>query len=97
MLDSSFTIHVDGKPIAKIPGDSEEGTQASIGSDAAVFRFEDGHLRCGEWVLGRHQIEDRSLMPKRVVWVPASQAEGLQGTRAQEKGDGYEFKFGGAS
>jgi hypothetical protein len=88
-LDSSFTIEINDKPIAKI-GDDEDAqvfSQAQVNTDAkvAMFTLKDGRLRCGDWLLSCFIIEDLSLMPKWVVWVKDQNA--AQPVKAEQKDD----------
>lgn len=39
-LGASFTIEVDGTPVAKIGSADEDCAQATLGPDAAVCRYE---------------------------------------------------------
>ncbi|GAB1208208.1 hypothetical protein BDV32DRAFT_124283 [Aspergillus pseudonomiae] len=68
-LPSSFIITLDGIPIAKNINPDEEQIHAEADhNNPAVFTFNDGLLESDGWYLGRFQIEDRSLLPKRVLW-----------------------------
>ena len=95
-LNASFTIEVDGKPIAKVGPDAEDRAQATTGSDAAVFTLKDGRLRSGEWVLARPLRENRSFAPKPVCWfkIPADSGElRVHPVTAHEDGESYDIKF----
>ncbi|KAJ4305229.1 hypothetical protein N0V90_000760 [Kalmusia sp. IMI 367209] len=99
-LSSSFTIEVNGSPIAKIDSDAEDRAQATTGSDAAVFTLQDGKLRSGDWVLGRAVREDRSFLPKPVRWFKVGdEADKLpvQPVTAHEDGASYKIKFNNAA
>jgi hypothetical protein len=103
-LDTPFTIEINGKPIARISDSEQTRTQAKVGavSDAAVFRLEGGSLQCGGWVLGRNKTEDRSLLPKQVLWFkidvdgeqPDSKDQALP-IAFEKDGDSYKPKFNG--
>ncbi|KAK6819064.1 hypothetical protein RU639_008174 [Aspergillus parasiticus] len=68
-LPSSFIITLDGIPIAKNIDPNEEQIHAEADhNNPAVFTFNDGLLESDGWYLGRFLIEDRSLLPKRVLW-----------------------------
>lgn len=94
-LPSSFTIEVNGNSIANVGADAEHGVQAQTGSDAAVFTLKDGRLHCGDWVLGRSAKEDRSFLPKQVMWFKESEVgrRGVQPVTASEKGESYQLRF----
>lgn len=95
-LDSPFTIEIDGTPIAKIEGTvHDRPVHASLGSDSAVFTLQDKRLKCGDLVLARNKTEDRSLLPKQVLWFPVDSAELVQPVTVQKDGDEYRIKFGG--
>jgi hypothetical protein len=98
-LPSPFSIEVNGKPIAKI-GDSEASkTQAKVeaGAEAAVFELKNGRLGCGGWMLGRNLTEDRSMLPKKVMWFKMSEDEerSIQPVAAEKEGGSYVLRFGG--
>ncbi|KAF1917786.1 hypothetical protein BDU57DRAFT_514233 [Ampelomyces quisqualis] len=69
-FDSPFTIEINGKPIAKVSDRDQSRTQAKVGAagHAAILKLEDGNLSCGGWMLGRNKTEDRSFLPKQVLW-----------------------------
>jgi hypothetical protein len=103
-LDAPFTIEINGKPIARISDSEQSRTQAKVGpgSDAAVFKLHEGSLQCGGWVLGRNKTEDRSLLPKKVMWfkidVDGEQADSKDQTLPiafEKSGDSYKPKFNG--
>ena len=83
-FDSPFTIEINGKPIAKISDTEQSRTQAKVGAagDAAVFKLQDGSLSCGGWMLGRNKTEDRSFLPKQVLWF---KVEGGENTDSKEQ------------
>jgi hypothetical protein len=90
-LPSSFTIEVNGSPIARVSSDAEHGVPAKTGDDAAVFTLEDGRLRCGDWFLGRSMKEDRSFLPKPILWFKS--IEGVRPVTASENKDSYQLRF----
>ena len=94
-LDSPFTIEINGHPIAKVGDDTEDRTQAKTGSEAAIFTLKDKHLQCGDLILGRSVTEDRSFLPKQVLWFKNSEEnhKKVQPVTAQEKGESYQLKF----
>lgn len=102
-FDSPFTIEINGKPIAMVSDSDQSRTQAKVGAagDAAVFKLQDGSLSCGGWMLGRNKTEDRSFLPKQVLWF---KVEGGENTDSKEQilpialeksGDSYKPKFNG--
>jgi hypothetical protein len=94
-LPSSFTIEVNGAPIAKVGDDAAHGVQAKTGPDAAVFTLKDSRLQCGDWVLGRSVKEDRSFLPKQVMWFKSAEVgkRGVQPVTASESGDSFLLRF----
>ncbi|KAF4993158.1 hypothetical protein FGRMN_6643 [Fusarium graminum] len=99
-----FHILVDGRPVPMpSPGSLEEGYRciAEIEGDGppAVFELRQeygpGQLVSGPFALGRHQVEDRSLMPKPVFWVKAEHVESLQPLEVKDRGNGNEILFQG--
>lgn len=68
------------------PTTSDEASQAQIGAtdDPAIFTLDDNKLvllnetpsGIDRIVLGRHAVEDRSLNPKRVLFLPEEQSLG---------------------
>jgi len=96
---SPFSIEISGKPIAKIDDSEATKTQAKVGTsaEAAVFELKNGRLGCGGWMLGRNTTEDRSMLPKKVLWFKMSedQEERIQPVAAEKEGDSYVLKFGG--
>ncbi|KAF2271137.1 hypothetical protein CC78DRAFT_538812 [Lojkania enalia] len=97
-LDSSFIIEVDGKPIAKVSDNNEDRIQAKTGSEAALFTLKDGRLYSDDWILGRAMMEDRSLLPKPVLWFKSSadSQKLVQPVTAHQNGDSYQIKFADA-
>lgn len=104
-LDSSFTIEINGKAIARVSDSDATRTQAKVGaaSDAAVFTLQDGSLQCGGWMLGRNITEDRSLLPKKVLWFKvdvngerADNKEQILPVAVEKSGDSYKPKFNGS-
>ncbi|KAM0192688.1 hypothetical protein ACHAPA_005789 [Fusarium lateritium] len=106
-LPNRFTIFVDGRPVVSPEGqgDGEEYFQAQAGGPnpgppPAVFEVQPGfnglQLVSGEYALGRYQVEDRSLMPKRVGWCRREQAQMLQPVQVQDGNSGPELSFSGA-
>jgi hypothetical protein len=98
-LDTPFTIEINGKPIARISDGEQTRTQAKVGpgSEAAVFKLHGGSLQCGGWMLGRNKTEDRSLLPKQVLWFKMD-VDGEQALPIafEKSGDSYKPKFNGA-
>lgn len=96
-LPSSFTIVLNGSPVAKIADDSEDRVQATLGTEPAVFTLKDGRLECGSWALGRNITENRSFLPKKVLWFKSNEhnANVVQPVTAHEDGDSFKLKFAG--
>ena len=98
-LPSRFSIEVNGKPIAKISDSESTKTQAKVepGCDAAVFELKNGRLGSDGWMLGRNLTEDRSMLPKKVLWFKMSeeQEKTVQPVTAEKDGDSYVLRFGG--
>jgi hypothetical protein len=98
-LPSPFSIEVNGKPIARIGDSASTRTQAKVesGSDAAVFELKNGRLGCGGWLLGRNLTEDRSMLPKQVLWfkMAEEQERTIQPVTAEKDGDTFVLRFGG--
>ncbi|RGP71039.1 hypothetical protein FSPOR_3727 [Fusarium sporotrichioides] len=65
------------------------------GERPAVFEIQGEHLVCGPFVMGRQQIEDFSMLPKRVVWCPKDQMHQLQPVRIENRGKGPELSLNG--
>jgi hypothetical protein len=98
-LPSPFSISINDKPIAKISDSESSRTQAKVvsGAEAAVFELKNGRLGCGGWMLGRNLTEDRSMLPKKVMWFKMAEEEErtIQAVAAEKEGDGYVLRFGG--
>ncbi|GKU05499.1 hypothetical protein FLAG1_08615 [Fusarium langsethiae] len=93
-----FSITIDGKPVGMPRQNPAELTQAhacDMGDRPAVFEIEDEHLVSGPFVMGRHNMEDRSLMPKRVVWCTRNQMHQVQPVRIEDRGKGPELSLNG--
>ncbi|KAJ4177524.1 hypothetical protein NW767_010148 [Fusarium falciforme] len=95
-LPRPFTITVDGQKVAPPVENGDDRIHATTGNDAAVFTLNDCHLKSNGWFLGRYQVEDRSLLPKRVYWFQAGQEDRIQPVFAVEEGDSVVLKFGGS-
>ncbi|KAM0231669.1 hypothetical protein ACHAP5_010985 [Fusarium lateritium] len=106
-LPSRFTIFVDGRPVVspESQASEEEYFQAQAGGPTsgpppAVFQVQPSYnglqLVSGEYALGRYQVEDLSLMPKRVGWCKRHQAQMLQPIQVQDGNTGPELSFSGA-
>ncbi|KAE8139826.1 hypothetical protein BDV38DRAFT_241291 [Aspergillus pseudotamarii] len=70
-LPDYFTITLGGSLITRKNIDpDEQQIHAEVGhTDPAIFTLNnDGLLESGDWYLGRFLVEDRSLLPKRVLW-----------------------------
>jgi hypothetical protein len=103
-LDSPFTVEINGKPVAKISDSASTKTQAKIeaGADAAVLTLQEGRLQCGDWLLGRNKTENRSMLPKQVLWfkmgedgVTPDNTSQVLPVAAQKEGDAYKLTFNG--
>ncbi|KAG5660052.1 hypothetical protein KAF25_003574 [Fusarium avenaceum] len=106
-LPNRFIIFIDGRPVVSPEnhGDREEYFQAEAGGPhpgppPAVFEVRPVpgglNLVSGEYALGRHQVEDRSLMPKRVGWCKRDHSQMLQPVQVRPGNDGLELSFSGA-
>ncbi|KAF5574206.1 hypothetical protein FPANT_11884 [Fusarium pseudoanthophilum] len=95
-IPGRFMIIVDGKPVGNPRDNGEPMIQAQPGDPAAIFELRDGRLFSGEWALGRLNFEDRSMMPKRVLWRKRDEVEELQPVQVEEYGGPPELKFSGA-
>ncbi|KAF2791176.1 hypothetical protein K505DRAFT_327055 [Melanomma pulvis-pyrius CBS 109.77] len=97
-LSSSFTIEVNGRPIANVGDGAEDPIQAKTGSEAAVFTLKDGRLQCGDWLLGRSVTEDRSFLPKQVLWFKSNKDSDrrVRPVTASENGGSYQLRFANA-
>jgi hypothetical protein len=94
-IPSPFTIEINGKPVAKIDQDADDGTQAKLGIDAAVFSLKNSRLQCGDWIMGRNLRENRSYGPKSVAWykVNPENEKQLQLVTAKKEGEAYQLVF----
>ncbi|RMZ73581.1 hypothetical protein GMOD_00008113 [Pyrenophora seminiperda CCB06] len=96
-LPKPFTIEIEGKPVTKADASLEEPEHATTaGSEPAVFQLKNGRLECEGRILARRQIEDRSLLPKRVYWFPQDCQDPTHEVMAFEDGDEYKLMFAGA-
>jgi len=98
-LDFSFKIEVDGHAIAKADEGDQGPTQAVLGDNAAIFTLHNSILRSGDWILARNKTENRSLLPKKVLWFKSGteNEEYAQPVSAEPHGSSYQIKFSGAS
>jgi hypothetical protein len=98
-LDTPFTIEINGKPIAKANTGGEERPQATLGTadNAAKFKLKDGVLECDGWMLGRNKTEDRSLLPKQVMWfkVDSESKDQVHPVAVEKNGEEYKPTFHG--
>lgn len=95
-LDFSFKLEIDGHAVAEISSSEQSPTQATVGTNAAaVFTLRDGRLRCGDWILARKLIENRSMAPKQVAWfkVGTESEKEAQPVTALKEGEKYQIKF----
>ncbi|KAJ4002634.1 hypothetical protein NW752_002545 [Fusarium irregulare] len=95
-LPRRFSITIDGMPVAMPKSDPRERPQAEParnGERPAVFEIVENHLVCGELVMGRSFMEDRSLMPKRVIWSPIQEMNQIQPIRVEQGEDGPELRL----
>jgi hypothetical protein len=94
-IPSPFTIEIDGKPLAKIDQSADDGTQAKLGNDAAVFSLKNSRLQCGDWIMGRNFRENRSYGPKSVSWYKANpeNEKQVQLVTAKKEGEAYQLVF----
>ncbi|KAF2119063.1 hypothetical protein BDV96DRAFT_596844 [Lophiotrema nucula] len=94
-LKSSFTIEISGTPIAKVDNDAEDRSQAKTGPDAAIFTLQDGRLKSGDWYLGRNKTENRSMLPKPVLWfkVNDENEKVVKPVSAEKEGDELKLEF----
>lgn len=97
-LSFPFTIEIGGTPIAKVDDSNPQPIQATLGHNAAVFSLKDARLKCGDWLLARNRSEDRSLLPKQILWFKAGSEgdERVQPVTARQDGDNYQIQFSGA-
>lgn len=98
-LPTSFIITLNGTPIAKnINSDEEQIHAAANHNNPAVFTFSNGLLESDGWYLGRSVIEDRSLLPKRVLWHKKGGEVGedlIQKTTIEDQGGNLVLTNGG--
>ncbi|KAH7400628.1 hypothetical protein DE146DRAFT_677384 [Phaeosphaeria sp. MPI-PUGE-AT-0046c] len=94
-IPNSFTIEIDGKPIAKVDKSAEDRTEVKLGDDAAIFTLKNSQLQCGEWIAGRDWTENRSYGPKKVSWYKANaeNEKRVQPVNAKKNGETYELAF----
>jgi hypothetical protein len=94
-IPSTFTIEIDGKPLARIDQGADDGTQAKLGKDAAVFSLKNSRLQCGDWIMGRNLRENRSYGPKKVAWYKANSEneKQVQLVTAKKEGEAYHLMF----
>ncbi|KAF2018273.1 hypothetical protein BU24DRAFT_421262 [Aaosphaeria arxii CBS 175.79] len=97
-LSSSFTIEVGGKPIASVGEGTADKTQAKVGTEGALFTLKDGRLQSGDWILGRNITEDRSLLPKQLLWFKSTEESNkqVQPVAIQQEGDSFQITFANA-
>ncbi|KAH3970467.1 hypothetical protein HBH98_001380 [Parastagonospora nodorum] len=95
-LPTPFTIEINGLPIAPPTAGADSPPQATLGTadNAAKFNLKDGVLECEGWMLGRNKTEDRSLLPKKVVWfrVGETEREQVHPVAVEKSGDGEEYR-----
>ncbi|CAG5184979.1 uncharacterized protein ALTATR162_LOCUS11177 [Alternaria atra] len=103
-LPRPFTIEIDGKPISKVNGPLDEDTfggqtckHAKTGSEPAVFELKECRLISDGLVLSRGMIEDRSLLPKRVLWFKADEHPDPHRVIAHKNGNDYLLQMSGNS
>jgi hypothetical protein len=98
-LDTAFTIEINGQPIARVAAGSEEPPQATVGTadNAAMFKLKDGVLECDGWMLGRNRTEDRSLLPKKVMWfkTDSEKKDQVHPVAVEKTGEEYKPTFHG--
>ncbi|BAE64691.1 unnamed protein product [Aspergillus oryzae RIB40] len=98
-LPTSFIITLNGTPIAKNINPDEEQIHAEADhNNPAVFTFSNGLLESDGWYLGRSVIEDRSLLPKRVLWHKKGGEVGedlIQKTTIEDQGGNLVLTNGG--
>jgi hypothetical protein len=95
-LPTPFTIEINGLPIAPPTTGADSPPQATLGTadNAAKFSLNDGVLECEGWMLGRNKTEDRSLLPKKVVWFKVGETgrEQVHPVAVEKSGDGEEYR-----
>lgn len=96
-LGFPFTIEIEGVPIAEVENNDQDLIQATLGANAAVFTLKESRLTCGDWYLARNKSEDRSLLPKQVLWFKATaDSQGrAQPVTAKKNGEVYQISFAG--
>jgi hypothetical protein len=94
-IPSSFTIEIDGKPLASIDQGAEDGTQAKLGAESAIFSLKNSRLQSGDWIMGRNLRENRSYLPKPVSWYKASaeNEKQVQPVMVKKEGELYQLIF----
>ncbi|KAL6703507.1 hypothetical protein ACN47E_009605 [Coniothyrium glycines] len=94
-LDTPFSIEINGHPIAKFDADVEDRTPARTGTEPAIFTLKNKHLECGDYILARSITEDRTFLPKQVMWFKNTEenVKRVQAVTAHEKGETYQLKF----
>ncbi|KAG7142623.1 hypothetical protein HYQ45_000990 [Verticillium longisporum] len=97
-LDFPFSIELGGASIVQAAGNAEEPVQAKTGFKAAIFTLKDGRLSSGDFILGRYASEDRSFLPKPVLWFKKTDGDGpkVQRVTAKEKDGSFQLIFSGA-
>ncbi|KAF4450441.1 hypothetical protein F53441_6440 [Fusarium austroafricanum] len=95
-LPGRFQIIVNGKPIARPQENGEPTFQAHSRGPPAIFELHNGHLYCEDWAMGRVLAEDRSPLPKMVMWKKKFEAQDLQPVHVEEFGEKPELRFSGA-
>ncbi|CAI6243067.1 unnamed protein product [Periconia digitata] len=96
-LETPFTIEIDGKPVAAVGENAEDGIHAQLGTEAAIFTLSSGQLISGDWILGRSLMEDRSMGPKKLCWFKSQPeaAQKLHAVSALEDDKSQKLQFGG--
>jgi hypothetical protein len=92
-LPSPFTVEIDGNPITTVAAGAEDRTQAKTGTDAAVFELKNSRLQCEDWILARSKVEDRSALPKQVMWFKADSDLPVHAVTAIQNGEEYQLQF----
>ncbi|KAH9876412.1 hypothetical protein J1614_003543, partial [Plenodomus biglobosus] len=98
-LAFSFQIEIDGNAIVVADGESQDPVQAALGGNAAIFTLRNNELKSGDWILAQNKSEDRSLLPKQVLWfkLGTQSADRAQPVSVTKDGSSYQIKFAGAS
>jgi hypothetical protein len=98
-LPRRFSITIDGTPVAMPHTSPDERPQAEAvgrgGNRPAIFEIENEHLVSGPLVMGRSSMEDRSLMPKRVIWCSKDDMYEVQPVRVEMNENGPQIKLRG--